>query len=130
VQMLEGKRVIMAESLGKKLAAARAARNWSLREVERRTGIHNAHLSQIETGSIERPAPNMLWALAEVYELDLAELMRMSGHVEAAAKGTPGSVAGAALRALGEMSPEEQEQVLQFMNELQEGKGTGQQPGG
>ena len=85
--MLEGKRVIMAESLGKKLAAARAARNWSLREVERRTGIHNAHLSQIETGAIERPAPNMLWALAEVYELDLAELMRMSGHVEAAAKG-------------------------------------------
>jgi hypothetical protein len=87
-------------------------------------------LSQIETGAIERPAPNMLWALAEVYELDLAELMRMSGHVEAAAKGTPGSVAGAALRALGEMSPEEQEQVLQFMNELQEGKGTGQQPRG
>jgi hypothetical protein len=28
------------------------------------------------------------------------------------------------------MSPEEQEQVLQFMNELQEGKGTGQQPRG
>ena len=53
MQMLEGKRVIMAESLGKKLAAARAARNWSLREVERRTGIHNAHLSQIETGAIE-----------------------------------------------------------------------------
>lgn len=126
--VLEGRRVIMTESLGKTLADARAERKWSLREVERRTGIHNAHLSQIETGAIERPAPNVLWALAEVYELDLGELMRMSGHVEAAAKGTPGSVVGAALRALGDMSPREQEQVLQFMNEIQKGKGAGQQP--
>lgn len=120
----------MEESLGRKLAAARAEKGWSLREVERRTGIHNAHVSQIETGAIERPAPNVLWALAEVYELDLRELMRMSGHVEAAAQGTPGSVVGAALRVLGDMSPQEQEQVLQFMKDLQKGTGAGQQPRG
>ncbi len=126
----EGKRVIMAESLGKTLADARAEREWSLREVERRTGVQNAHLSQIETGAIERPAPNVLWALAEVYELDLAELMRLSGHVEATAKGTPGSVVGAALRVLGEMTQAEQEQALQFMEDLRKGKGAGQQPRG
>jgi transcriptional regulator with XRE-family HTH domain len=120
----------MAESLGEKLTTARAEKGWSLREVERRTGIHNAHLSQIETGTIERPAPNVLWALAEVYELDLRELMRMSGHVEAATKGTPGSVVGAALRELGEMSPGQQEQVLKFIKKIQKGQGTGQQPRG
>jgi transcriptional regulator with XRE-family HTH domain len=119
----------MAESLGKTLAAARVKRNWSLREVERRTGIHNAHLSQIETGAIERPAPNVLWALAEVYELDLRELMRMSGHVEAAVAATPGSVVGAALRELGEMTPGQQEQVLKFIKKIQEGKSAGQQSG-
>jgi transcriptional regulator with XRE-family HTH domain len=116
----------MAEVLGKRLAAARAERGWSLREVERRTGIHNAHLSQIETGAIERPAPNVLWALAEVYELDLGDLMRMSGHVESAPSGTEGSVVGTALRALGELSTAEQEQVLQFMKGLQKGKDAGQ----
>jgi len=120
----------MSESLGKKLAAARADRGWSLREVERRTGINNAHLSQIETGAIERPALNMLWALAEIYDLDLRELMRMSGHVEAAATATPGSVVGAALREMGEMSRGEQEQVLQFIKKIQKGKDAGQQPGG
>ena len=53
--------------------------------MERRTGIHNAHLSQIETGAIERPAPNMLWALAEVYGLDLCRRSAaLAGHVEAA----------------------------------------------
>lgn len=119
----------MAESLGEKLAAARAERGWTLREVERRTGIHNAHVSQIETGGIERPAPNVLWALAQVYGLDLPELMRLSGHVEAAAKGTPGSVVGLALRELGELSPDQQQEVLEFMKEIQKGKGAGQQPG-
>jgi HTH-type transcriptional regulator, competence development regulator len=118
----------MAETLGQKLAAARADKNWSLREVERRTGISNAHLSQIEKGTIERPAPNVLWTLAELYELDLRELMRISGHVETAARGTEGSVVGAALRKLGELSPDEQEQVLQFMKDLQEGRGAGRQP--
>ena len=75
----------MATDLGEKLAAAREGKKWSLREVERRTGIHNAHLSQIETGTIERPAPNVLWALAEVYDIDLQDLLRLAGHVEAAA---------------------------------------------
>jgi transcriptional regulator with XRE-family HTH domain len=115
----------MAEELGKRLAAARADRNWSLREVERRTGIRNAHLSQIETGAIERPAPNVLWALAEVYELDMHELMRMSGHVESATTGTSGSVMGAALRALGDLSPEQQKEVLRFMRELPKGEDAG-----
>lgn len=120
--------IVEDNALGRKLAQARADRKWSLREVERRTGINNAHISQIETGGIERPAPNVLWALASVYELDLGELMRMSGHVEAAKKATPGSVVGAALRQLGELSPKEQEQVMDFMTELQKGKDAGQQP--
>jgi len=120
----------MATALGDRLAAARADKGWSLREVERRTGIHNAHLSQIETGGIERPAPNVLWALAEVYKLDLHELLRMAGHVEAAASATPGSVVGAALRTMGELSPDEQQQVLEFMQEIQKGKGTEHEHGG
>jgi HTH-type transcriptional regulator, competence development regulator len=128
--VLEGKRVVMAETLGQKLAKARADKGWSLREVERRTGINNAHLSQIETGVIERPAPNMLWALAEVYGLDLRELMRMSGHVEAAPAASAGSVVGMALRGLGELSPDQQEQVLEFIKDLQKGQDTGQQPRG
>ena len=120
----------MAESLGAKLAAARAEKGWTLREVERRTNINNAHLSQLETGAIERPAPNVLWALSEVYGLDLNELMRLAGHVEAAAKATPGSVVGAALRELGEMSPDQQREVLEFMQQIQKGKDAGQQPRG
>jgi transcriptional regulator with XRE-family HTH domain len=104
----------MATVLGEKLKAVREKKGWTQREVQRRTGIHNAHVSQIETGAIERPAPNILWTLAQVYELDFQELLRLAGHVEKSPHGAPGSVVGAALRALGDLSPEEQQQVLEY----------------
>lgn len=71
----------------------------------RRTGIHNAHLPQIETGTIERSAPNVLWALAEVYDLDLQDLLRLAGHVEAAASATAGSVVGGGVAVHGRRDP-------------------------
>lgn len=118
----------MPTPLGTKLADARAKRGWSLREVEKRTGIHNAHLSQIETGAIERPDPNILWTVAALYELDYPELMRMAGHLRPAGKGTgKRSLAGAALFALDDLDPKEQREVLDFMADLKrrsQGRGT------
>jgi len=106
--------------LGDMLAKERQDRGWTLRDVERRTGIHNAHLSQIEKGGIERPAPNILWTLAELYELDYQELLRLAGHVD---RGTPAaaprSTVGAALRAMGDMSEDDQRQVLDYIERLQ-----------
>src|SRR5258708_8710214 len=116
----------MATALGERLAQAGAEKGWSLREAERRTGTHNAHLSQLETGAIERPAPNVLWALAEVYGLDLQELLRLAGHVEAAASATPGSAVGAALRPLGDLPPDHHRQALDFIPAMN--PATGPQP--
>lgn len=109
----------MAKTLGETLAAARGQRGWSLRAVEKKTGIHNAHLSQIEKGTIERPDPNMLWTLATIYELNFQDLMRLAGHVgQRQANDTRRSVMGAALYALDDLSAEEQREVLDFMTKL------------
>ena len=104
-------------ALGEKLAAARRARGWTLRDVEHRTGVHNAHLSQIEKGGIERPAPNVLWTLAQVFELDYQELLRLAGHIERASSSgaATASPVAAALRALGDLSAQQQEEVLQYI---------------
>jgi transcriptional regulator with XRE-family HTH domain len=106
----------MPSPLGSRLAKARTNRGWSLREVERRTGIHNAHLSQIETGAIERPDPNILWALASLYELDYPEVMRLAGHLRKGA--AKRSLAGVALYALEDLDPKEQQEVLDYMARL------------
>jgi HTH-type transcriptional regulator, competence development regulator len=104
--------------LGELLSKARDKKRLSLRDVERETGIHNAHLSQIEKGTIERPDPNILWSLSVLYELDFRRLLRLGGHVDKDTGGRKRSLLGTALHALGDLSPGEQQEVLSYMSQL------------
>jgi len=103
--------------LGDLLQKERKKRGWTLREVEAKTGIHNAHLSQLEKGSITRPAPNMLFTLASTYEIPYEKLMQLAGHFTSG-RGSRRALQGAALHALEELSPKEQRRVLDYMQEL------------
>ena len=105
------------DTLGGVLRAARTARGLSLRAVERRTGIRNAHLSQIETDTIAKPEMALLWELATLYELEFPRLLALAGHASGAAAGDRQRMT-VALRALSELSPGEQELALGFMAEL------------
>jgi transcriptional regulator with XRE-family HTH domain len=107
------------ETLGAVLRAARSARGMSLRDVERRTGLRNAHLSQIETDTIAKPEMAILWELAALYELDFARLLALAGHTGSAeTDGRRRHRMTVALRALSELSPADQDEALGFMAEL------------
>lgn len=103
-------------TLAEVLIQGRMKRNWSLRDAEKATGIHNAHLVQIEKGTIARPSPTLLYSLAEAYGLDFEELMRLAGHV----REDSGTRVGAALRALHGLSPEKQEEAVRFLMRLRD----------
>jgi len=103
-------------TLGSVLREVRQARGMSLRDVERRTGIGNAHLSQLETGTIARPEPALIWDLAVLYDLDFTELLELAGHGQG--PHAAGERMTVAVRALGELTAQEQSEVLQFMAEL------------
>jgi len=106
-------------SLRETLKKARAKRGWSLREAERQTGVHNAHLSQIEGGSIARPDANVLYALARSYGLDYPDLLRQAGHVQVGANAAARSPYGAvAWKVLSELDDEQQREVLDYMAKL------------
>jgi HTH-type transcriptional regulator, competence development regulator len=112
------------ETLGTVLRAARAARGLSLRDVERRTGIRNAHLSQIETDTIAKPEMAILWDLASLYGVDFARLLALAGHVGGSeTSSSQRRRTTVALRALGELSPGEQTEALRFMAELKARRG-------
>jgi len=66
--------------LGAALATARRQHDWTLREAERRSGVPNAHISQIETGAIRRPGTAVLIRLATAYGIPLAGLLALAGH--------------------------------------------------
>ena len=73
-------------TLGKYLASIRADRALSLREVEEATNkvVSNAYLSQIENDHIQKPSPNILHALAELYAVDYENLMERAGYISPA----------------------------------------------
>ena len=73
----------MKPTLGQYLASIRTDRKMTLREVEEATNkqVSNAYLSQIETGKIQKPSPNILHALAELYAINFEKLMEMAGYL-------------------------------------------------
>jgi transcriptional regulator with XRE-family HTH domain len=71
------------EKLGVFLRRLRQQRGWSLREVEAKTGgkVHNAYLSQIESGKILRPSLETLVQLSLAFDIDFWNLAAESGLI-------------------------------------------------
>jgi transcriptional regulator with XRE-family HTH domain len=104
--------------LGDLLAEKRKELGLTLRQVEEMTGIPNPHTSQIEGGTIEKPAPHLLWDYARIYGLEYSKLMQLAGQWEPGRAGAKRKNVVAALRALDELDTEEQNRTLDFMAEL------------
>jgi len=113
--------------LGDILRHARNRRDLTLREVEDRTGIPNAHLSQIERGQIQRPDQQILWKLSQLYELNFGLLAAWTEHRDELSD--RGAVYFAAairlLNTLGEHDLEEATHYLEALNRRAEGEKAG-----
>lgn len=108
-----------ADQLGTVLYCAREQRGWTLREAERQTGVHNAHLSQIEKGRIRNPSMALLWDLAAAYGLEYNNLLDLAGHTTRDERHAGRrSLAGATLQALEDIEPHEEEQLLAFLEQV------------
>lgn len=69
--------------LGAFLHHLRQQRGWSLRDVEGKTDgkVHNAYLSQIESGKILRPSLETLVQLSLAFQIDFWALVTESGLI-------------------------------------------------
>lgn len=110
--------------LGLYLANIRSVKKLTLREVEEATErkVSNAYLSQLETGKISRPSPNVLHALAKVYGVPYDTLMEKAGYISPVASGTGSMLRSAPSRkkpssALEneELTSEEEEKLLEYL---------------
>lgn len=105
--------------LGDILRRARTQCGFSLRQVEQRSGIANAHLSQIERGSIKRPDIALLMELAELYQLNYRLVAEWAGYLDRAAPHTTSSgLAGLVLRLFVDLDPTEQHDALRYLQTL------------
>ena len=116
-----------SQTLGHFLANVRATKRMSLREVEEACEgvVSNAYLSQLEHDKISKPSPNILHALAEVYAVPYATLMEKAGYIASSAK--PKNKAGRHAKvptfATGDLTPEEEEALLEYLAFLRSRKG-------
>jgi transcriptional regulator with XRE-family HTH domain len=105
-------------SLGQHLAAIRADRRLSLRQVEEATNkeVSNAYLSQLENDKIKQPSPHILHALAELYAAEYTVLMQKAGYLKTSAS-RPDTERHSKLVTFAEMNltQEEESELLRFL---------------
>ncbi len=107
-----------AESLGAYLKSVRTGLEMSLREAEEATGkqVSNAYLSQLETGKIVKPSPNILHSLATVYNVPNDKLMERAGYIAPGQGRTTDKKHGrAATFSIDNLSEEEERDLLKYL---------------
>jgi len=68
---------------GKYLKELREKKHVTLKQVEEVTGLSNAYISQLETGTRRRlPPPHKLKALAAYFNVAIKELLEKAGYVD------------------------------------------------
>jgi transcriptional regulator with XRE-family HTH domain len=68
--------------LGRLLKEARIEHRLSAREVADRSGMADSNVLRLEQGAIASPRPDTLKSLADVLEIDLADLYAAAGYVQ------------------------------------------------
>ena len=107
----------MPTQLAEELKTIRSMRKLSLRVVEKKTGISNAYLSQLERGDAENPSPDKLQRLAQCYGVPYESLMKAAGYLRAA----PGKENRPDLSRLqtalmaAKLTDEEEERILEYL---------------
>ncbi|MBL4754463.1 MAG: helix-turn-helix transcriptional regulator [Flavobacteriales bacterium] len=114
------------QKLGTQLKELRLSNSFTLRDVEEVTKISNAYLSQLENNKIMKPSANVLYKLANLYQVDFNLLLELSGIIDRTEREEgPKSLAGFALYSENVTSEEEEELAayLQYIRSRRKGKG-------
>ena len=105
-------------TLGQYLASIREDRRMTLREVEEATNkqVSNAYLSQIENDKIQKPSPNILHCLAEIYAISFENLMNKAGYLMPTTRRAKDDRHGrVAAFAEYNLTPEEESELMQYL---------------
>jgi len=105
------------KTLGQTLKEARELIPLTLRGVENAIGISNAYLSMLENDKIKKPSANVLYKLSFLYHIELDVLLFAAGIIK---EEPPAGYS--ILNAIGELTPDEKTQLLQYLKFLRHKK--------
>ena len=104
-------------ALGVYLKQVRETQGLSLRDVQSKTEISNAFLSQIESGKVKNPSPIMLHKLATLYRVPYEHLMEQAGYPVPKPQPQAQSTTNVFHR-FGDITQEEEGQLLDYLGFL------------
>jgi transcriptional regulator with XRE-family HTH domain len=107
----------------------------SLREVEEAAEVSNAYVSQLETGKIAKPSPDILHRLSEAYAARLPKkapmsntferMMELAGHILPEKKKPTARAGRLPTFASEELTAEEEDELLRYLAFIRMRKGPG-----
>ncbi|MDL1867764.1 helix-turn-helix transcriptional regulator [Betaproteobacteria bacterium PRO4] len=102
--------------LGLFLRAAREQKQLTLRGVEHAVGVSNAYLSQIESGKIKKPSPNILHQLCVLYEMPYSYALQLAGYpIPASDEDDTEQHSSNFLPNLGPITDEEEQALIEYL---------------
>ena len=101
---------------GDYLKSLRLKHGLTLREVEAKTGVSNAYVSQLETGKVKQPSPSNLYKLADLYQVTYEDLMERAGYPVPKTSQEPQSENLVIHNRLGKLSSDEEEELIDYLN--------------
>jgi len=107
-------------ALATMLRDARNQHDLTLREVEAKTGVSNAYLSQMEGAKIKQPSPQVLHKLCELYGCSYMAAMEFAGY-PVPQQQKPAANARFLAR-LGKTSSDEESALLEYLQFLRSRK--------
>ncbi|HMU46531.1 MAG TPA: helix-turn-helix domain-containing protein [Chitinophagaceae bacterium] len=102
---------------GEYIKALRESKGLTLRDVEKKTEVSNAYLSQLESSKIKQPSPTTLYKLAELYGVKYEVLMEKVGYpvpkgdVSLKSRKSEKTI----LHRIGEVTSEEEMELLDYL---------------
>ncbi len=96
--------------LGELIAIARDLKGWTLRELEQRSGVSNALISQIETGHVKEPGFFTVLRISEALGLSVERLAAVETEWPRLAQKNAGKAKGGHARA-EQLSPERRAEI-------------------
>ena len=86
-----------------------------MREVEDKTGVSNAFLSQIESGKVKQPSPVMLYKLAQLYKVPYETLMEQAGYPLPESPKLNPQTPSEVLNRIGPITADEEQSLLDYL---------------
>lgn len=102
-------------AIGVYLRSLRYTISLSLREVQLKTSVSNAVLSQIESGQVKRPYPTTLYKLSVLYGVPYEDLMDRAGYPAPSRSADSAQSAQAVFNRFGTITEDEERELLDYL---------------